>query len=336
MSVGAGLQDRPTLAAVAIAIVSIAPMVVAGQPAAPAKKTAAAGGIPRMPDGKPDLQGTYDIGTLTPLQRRAGSPLVMTEDEAKKLEQQVAARSDNLNAPIDANRAAPPSGGDGSPGPYGNVGGYNNFWLDPGTRYTTVDGQKRASLLIDPPDGRLPEMTPEAKRARARASARPTSDQAAREEDPGFEGADAYNDPEMRPLAERCLLGFSSTSGPPMLPTYFYNNLHQIVQTPDTVMILTEMVHDARIVRIGGTHLPATMKSGSAIRSAAGKATRSSSRRRTSPTTRGSWARPEPAGRRALHARRRQDAALSVHRRGSEDVDAAVDGRIHVAGRPTT
>jgi len=65
---------------------------------------------------------------------------------------------------------------------------------------------------------------------------------------------------EIRPLAERCLVGFSSTSGPPVLPTYFYNNLHQIVQTPTTVMILTEMVHDARVVRIGGTHPPSTIK----------------------------------------------------------------------------
>ena len=84
----------------------------------------------------------------------------------------------------------------------------------------------------------------------ARAAPRPTSDQAAREDDPGFEGADAYNDPEMRPLAERCLIGFSSTSGPPMLPTYFYNNLVQIFQSPGYVVIVNEMVHDARIVPI--------------------------------------------------------------------------------------
>jgi hypothetical protein len=249
-------------AAVVAAGFFVATAEIAGQAAAPAKKQAAAGGVPRMPDGKPDLQGTYDIGTITPLQRAAGTPLVLTEEEAAKREQQVAARSENLNAAIDGNRAAPPSGGDGSPGPYGNVGGYNNFWLDPGTHFTVVDGQKRASLLVDPPDGRLPPLTPDAQQRPTRGgyNSRPTSDQAAREEDPGFEGADAYNDPEMRPLAERCLLGFSSTSGPPMLPTYFYNNLHQIVQTPDRVMILTEMVHDARIVRIGGSHPPPTMK----------------------------------------------------------------------------
>jgi len=254
-----------TLSATAAAVAAglfIASADISGQAPAPAKKPAAAGGIPRMPDGKPDLQGTYDIGTLTPLQRAAGTPLVMADEDAAKLEGQAASRSEKLNAAIDGNRAAPPSGGDGSPGPYGNVGGYNNFWLDPGTRYTVVDGKRRASLIVDPPDGRVPELTPDAKLRPTRGgyNSRPTSDQAAREDDPGFEGGEAYNDPELRPLAERCLLGFSSSSGPPMLPTYFYNNLHQIVQTPDRVMILTEMVHDARVVRIGGTHLPKTMK----------------------------------------------------------------------------
>jgi hypothetical protein len=261
------MRARVVTLAAAVAVVAAGPFIasadISGQGAAPAKKPAAGTGtIPRMPDGKPDLQGTYDIGTLTPLQRAAGSPLVMSDEDAAKLEQQAATRSEKLNAPIEANRAAPPTGGDGSPGPYGNVGGYNNFWLDPGTRYTVIDGKRRASLLIDPPDGRLPPLTPEAQQRPTRGgyTNRPTSDQAAREDDPGFEGPEAYNDPEMRPLAERCLIGFSSTSGPPMLPTYFYNNLHQIVQTPDRVMILTEMVHDARIIRIGGTHLPKTMK----------------------------------------------------------------------------
>jgi hypothetical protein len=185
---------------------------------------------------------------------------VLTGEQAKKLESQVADRTAKAAAPVDANRTAPPTGGDGSPGPYGNVGGYNNFWLDPGTQYTTIDGQKRASLLIDPPDGRVPGLTRNARERQSSRRFRPTSDQAAREEDPGFEGANAYDDPEIRPLAERCLVGFSSTSGPPILPTYFYNNLHQIVQTPTSVMILTEMVHDVRVVRIGGQHPPKTIK----------------------------------------------------------------------------
>src|SRR5579872_106108 len=225
-------------------------------------QSALAGGVARLPDGHPDLQGTYDLSTLTPLERASGSPLILTDEEAAKRERQTADRNDKLAAPVDANRAAPPKGGDGSPGPYGNVGGYNNFWLDPGSRYTVVDGRRRASLLIDPPDGRVPALTDAAqKRRQADAyAARPTSDQSAREDDPGFEGPNAYDDPEIRPLAERCLLGFSSTSGPPILPTYFYNNLHQIVQTRDTVMILTEMVHDVRIVRMNAPHLPPTIR----------------------------------------------------------------------------
>jgi hypothetical protein len=246
--------------AVVVAVVSVAPVDVAGQAGAPAKRPAAPGGIPRTPDGHPDLQGTYDLATLTPLQRAAGSPLVLTDEAAKKLEKQVADRTARDAGPVAADRKAPPTGGDGSPGPYGNVGGYNNFWLDPGTQYTAIDGQKRASLIVDPPDGRVPALTELAQQRNTTRRYRPTSDQAGRDDDPGFEGPTAYDDPEIRPLAERCLVGFSSTSGPPILPTYFYNNLHQIVQTPTSIVILTEMVHDARVVRIGGTHLPGTIK----------------------------------------------------------------------------
>src|SRR5437867_9431464 len=238
------------------------PLLAAGVAAqTPAKKPAAASGIPRMADGHPDLQGTYDLGTLTPLERAAGSPLVLSDEQSNQLEAQVAQRSAGLNAAIDGDRQAPRRGGDGTPGPYGNVGGYNNFWLDPGSHYTVIDSQKRASLLIDPPDGRVPPLTEAARQRRAAGDyGRPTSDQAAREEDPGFEGPEAYNDPEIRPLAERCLVGFSSTSGPPILPTYFYNNLHQIVQTRDHVMILTEMVHDVRVVRMNAEHAPKTVR----------------------------------------------------------------------------
>src|SRR3954447_15969525 len=212
--------------------------------------------VPRMKDGHPDLQGTYDIATLTPIERQAGSPLVLTDEEAKKLERDVAARKNYQARPIEADRTAPPLGGDGSQGAAGNVGGYNSFWIDSGSQYSGVDGRKRASILIDPPDGRVPQLTPEARQRVARNLNRPTSDQTAREDDPGFEGNGAYDDPERRPLGERCLMGFGSTSGPPVLPNYFYNNLHQIVQTKDQVLILTEMVHDARVVRINAEHLP--------------------------------------------------------------------------------
>jgi hypothetical protein len=234
--------------------------ISAQAPKAPAKPSAAAvkPGIPRLPDGHPDLQGTYDLATLTPVEREKSSPLVLTEEQAKKLEQQVAARKRQQDAAIAGDRNAPPAGGDGSVGAAGNVGGYNSFWIDSGSQYTIVDGNKRASILIDPPDGRVPQMTPQARQRFAR-NVRPTSDQTAREDDPGLEPAGAYDDPERRPLGERCLMGFGSTSGPPVLPNYFYNNLHQIVQTKDSVMILTEMVHDARIVRMNAEHLPKTV-----------------------------------------------------------------------------
>jgi hypothetical protein len=213
--------------------------------------------IPRMPDGKPDLQGMYDLAMLTPVERPNNLPAVLTDEQAAKLEKDVAARNAALAAPIKGDRAAPPKGGDGSVGPAGNVGGYNSFWIDRGTHYSTVDGQKRSSIVMDPPDGRVPAMTDEARKRQASrlAAARLQSD-ATESSDPGLEPAGAYDDPERRPLGERCLIGFGSTSGPPILPNYFYNNLHQIVQTSDHVMILTEMVHDARIIRLNAPHAP--------------------------------------------------------------------------------
>jgi hypothetical protein len=214
---------------------------------------------PRMPDGHPDLQGTYDLATLTPMERPAGANAVLSEDEATRLERQVATRTELGGRPISADRSAPPKGGDGSTGAAGGVGGYNNFWLDPGTSYTIVNGEKRTSLVIDPPDGRVPPLTAAARQRAVARILRPTSD-ATESRDTGLEPTGSYDNPEQRPLGERCLLGFGSTSGPPALPDYFYNNLHQIVQTRDSVMILTEMVHDARIIRMNAEHLPKTIR----------------------------------------------------------------------------
>ena len=238
-----------------------ASLLVAGVSAQNAKP--ASNGIKRTADGHPDLQGIYDLATLTPVERPNGlTSAVYTDAEVKKLEQQAATRKEFGDRAIKGDREAPPKGGDGSAGAAGNVGGYNSFWIDAGSSYTIVDGQKRTSLVVDPDNGRVPPLTAEARqRATAARNQAATSDTTAAEDDPGFERAPgAYDDPERRPLGERCLLGFGSTSGPPMLPTYFYNNLHQIVQTADTVMILSEMVHDARIVRLNQPHLPASIR----------------------------------------------------------------------------
>lgn len=223
----------------------------------PARRGAAPGAtaLPRTPDGHPDLQGTYDLATLTPTDRPAmfGDRLTMTDEEARRLERMVADRIQQADQPIAADRSAPPIGGDGSTGAAGNVGGYNNFWLDAGTKYVTINGQKRTSIIVDPPNGRAPQPI------RGQRNARPAAAPEAAESDTRLELGAAYDDPERRPLGERCLLGFGSTSGPPALPV-LYNNLHQIVQTKDHVMILNEMNHDARIVRMNSRHLPPTIR----------------------------------------------------------------------------
>ena len=229
--------------AIAFGFAIVATVGVIGQqaPARPARPATAAAAL-RTPDGKPDLQGLWTNATLTPLERPQNvKDLVLSEEQAVRMEKAVIARRDRLNEPSDPNRPAPPQGGDGSTGAAGNVGGYNNFWLDPGERVAVVDGQRRSSLIIDPPDGHIPPITPEA-RQRQQARAKQMA------------GRGQYDNPEYRPLAERCLLSFGPTT--PLVPNYFYNNNLQIVQTPDSVMILMEMVHDARIVRIGGQHLP--------------------------------------------------------------------------------
>ena len=154
---------------------------------------------------------------MTPLERpdEAKGRLTLTEAEVRKLEGANAARREVRARPSDGNRQAPPVGGDGSTGAAGNVGGYNNFWVDPGDTYNKVDGQYRTSIIVDPPDGRIPQTLPEAmKRNQARLRATPTSDAP---ENVETRAPGAYDNPEQRPLGERCIMGFGSTSGPPML-----------------------------------------------------------------------------------------------------------------------
>jgi len=229
-------RRRSSRALLTIAVAGVTLVPVAGQ--GPWK-------APRTPDGRPDLQGTWSNATITLVERPKEYPnLVLTREEATRLEKDVADRIQRLAQPSDPERPAPPKGGDGSTGAAGNVGGYNDFWIDSGTTVAMVNGEPRSSLIVDPPDGRIPALT---EGGQKRASERMAALKAR---------GGQYDHPEYRPLAERCLLSFGSSSGPPMLPNYFYNNNYQIVQTADHVMILVEMVHDVRIIRMNAKQHP--------------------------------------------------------------------------------
>ena len=228
--------------------------------------------IPRTPSGRPDLSGTYDIATMTPLERptELGDNLFLREEAAAE----IAARADQItvdsffNIPPERNettavpREAPPVGGDGSTGGAGNVGGYNSFWMDNGSSALQIDGRFRTSILIDPPNGRRPPLTPEAQQVATANAAnfRENTGTAWWILENGSDAPGPYDDPETRPLAERCLVGFGPAGGPPMLPS-LYNNLKRVVQTEDSVLILAEMVHDARIIRMNAEHAPPDLRS---------------------------------------------------------------------------
>ena len=221
--------------------------------------------VPRTPSGHPDLSGTYDVSTLTPMQRPTeyGEKKFLTDEEAAEIAERERSRNVERNRPSDPDRGAPPQGGDGSAGAAGNVGGYNSFWIDRGSGAFKIDGQWRPSILIDPPNGRFPPQT-EARReaqrvareARSGGVRRRNNDGTAYWLEAGLDAPGPYDNMEQRGFAERCLLAFSSTAGPPTLPNYFYNNHKRIVQGEDTVVILVEMVHDARIVRMNAEHDP--------------------------------------------------------------------------------
>lgn len=258
-----------TLTAALLGLVAAGAQAPAAKPAAgqkPAAQKPAAprpGAIPRTSDGRPSLQGNWTNATITPLERLgANLPLVLSEEAAAEEERKTQNAIDARETDSDPNRGAPPVGGEARKSPNaeptylervwqagaGVVGGYNSFWVDPGDRVLRVDGQPRSSILIDPPNGRVPALTPEARARLAEAAA-------ARKQAGG-----EFDHPELRPLAERCITSFGNNLGPPMLPNYFYNNSYTIVQTKDHVMILTEMVHDTRVVRMGGTHPPSSFR----------------------------------------------------------------------------
>jgi hypothetical protein len=231
------LTSTVALAAVT-AVAALAPVLAAGQAtvgeakvkgATTTKAAAKADRIlPRTPWGAPDLQGTWDFATITPLERPsdlAGKEVLTAEEaaefERKTLQQRNPDRRDG-GAQADVGRA------------------YNQFWWDYGNK---VIGSKRTSLIVDPPDGKVPPLSPEGqKRADARSAVRQRP----------------AAGPEDRNLWERCIMG--GNAGPPMLPGP-YNNVVQLFQTPGNVVILNEMINDARVVPLDGRpHLPPSIR----------------------------------------------------------------------------
>jgi hypothetical protein len=182
--------------------------------------------VARMPDGRPDLQGTWTNNTATPLERPAdlAGKTHLTEEEAAEFERTWLSRlvepfpeADRLGADL------------------------SEVWFDP----AKVVPDRRTSLIVEPETGVLPPLVPA---ARDRTAARA----------PGN-----YDDPESRPLGERCLVGADIgglSIGPPIVPNPLAFNYYQIVQAPTHLLIFSELVHDVRVVRIGGEHLPQNIR----------------------------------------------------------------------------
>jgi hypothetical protein len=204
--------------------------------------------IPRAPDGHPDLQGNWSNATITPIQRPAGQSKVLSPDQVREIEGGREEFIDDQLQTSDPDRDAPPVGGVlyGDPlfdAASGGTGGYNVFWIDAGDRVAVYNGEPRSSLITNPDNGHIPPLTQEAQQRMAARMA------AARQ-------FGEYDNPENLAISDRCIMSFGSNGGPPMLPNYFYNNNYTIVQTPDYVMIETEMVHDTRIIPIGDNYHP--------------------------------------------------------------------------------
>jgi len=197
----------------------------------------------RNAQGHPDIQGTWDFRTLTPLERpkELGDKAQFSAEEAEAFRQRAIAINDtdnkkDLDLPAEYDVEVP----------------YNNFWLDYGT---AMNDDQRTSLIVDPPNGRLPELTPEALAGMKKALLR---------NPPVREfvsiGLTTFRPagPEKLGLSERCMVGFNA--GPPLIPSAYNNNL-RIVQAPNHVLLFTEMIHDARIVTMDDrARLPAEIE----------------------------------------------------------------------------
>jgi hypothetical protein len=203
---------------------------------------------PKTAWGAPDIGGYWTNATMTPLTRNARltDKLVIPKEQAVQLEKVFSAALAAADAPTDQKKGPGAVTDPNSPEAQlvkirpdfaaagGDVGGYNTFWIDPGTHMMEVNGEFRSSIITTP-NGLPPARKPTAGPA------------------PGFP-RDAYDSYEVRGLGDRCIMGFGRNAGPPMLANGYYNNSYYFIQTPDSVAIQVELIHDTRIVRINGQH----------------------------------------------------------------------------------
>jgi hypothetical protein len=226
--------NRFTALLAGLGISTLAATAVFADAAAPA---AGAYKAPMNAYGQPDLEGTWTNATLTALERpkEYGTRMVMTPEEVKKIEGGAAQLFAADAAPRDPKVKTTDLPHECGLGFSGAGCGYNAAWIDPGSTVMRVNGEARTSFITDPPDGRLPPYKP--------GVTVPNM----------FMRAHYGENPENQTLAERCLTSFGYSAGPVMLPL-LYNNNYEIAQSKDTVAIVVEMVHDVRMIHIGGKH----------------------------------------------------------------------------------
>ena len=198
--------------------------------------------LPRTEWGVPDLQAVWKHSSIIPFERpeSLGEKRAYSEEEALALERSEQQRFDADNEPLDPNRPAPEVAESLPP-----IGNYDLFWRDDAQFIPTIDGEFRTSAIIDPPTGRLPPIQSGVERPRFES----------RRDDQSTRGRSS-DGPEGRSLGERCLVAFGNLSGPVMSPI-IYNSHLEILQSPGYVVIVAEMVHDARIIPITDQRNPA-------------------------------------------------------------------------------
>ena len=183
--------------------------------------------VPRTEWGQPDLQGVWNFSSNTPMQRpaRFGERQFLTPEEVRAVAEERAARDASTDGAIAV------EGVDGS---------YNDFWVE----NAGIGGDVRTSHIVYPSDGRLPPLVEGAIASQGVYGGDTTGESRPVRISAGGIGTDG---PEDRGLSERCIIGFNA--GPPFVPSLYNNNV-QIFQSKETVVILTEMIHDARVVPI--------------------------------------------------------------------------------------